>query len=323
MRAVLRSLIATTFLVTIVCVSLIGLHHDDWHDHVETLKKQMPATNGMIPPALTKYIPPAFQPKPEPQPLEYGSLPWLGKVELDPMPYPTESEKAIVMAKLSNEDTDWVQQELPDWKAFIYTVDDQSAPLHTAKNKGREALAYLTFINEYYAKLPRTIAFVHSHQGGYPQAWHADNQDFSNVESLQALRIPYVQGEGYVNLRCNTMPGCPAQFKLGDGGSITEEVMKQAWTEIFGDTEPMPHAIGAACCSQFAVSKDQIRERSEDDYKRMLKWLLKTKLDDHQAGRIMEYIWHIIFKRPTVFCPPVEDCYCNVYGACDWNPQPQ
>ena len=192
--------------------------------------------------------------------------------------------------------------------------------MHTDVNKGREAMAYLTFLIDYWGKLPRTIAFVHAHRGGYPLAWHNDNADYSNVASLQALRIPYLQEQGYVNLRCNTAPGCPSQFNLGDdGGSISDEEMREAWQEIFGGREPIPKRIGAACCSQFAVGKEQVLLRPQSEYKQMRKWLLETKLDDHKAGRIMEYIWHVIFRRPAVFCPPIEECYCKVYGACDLN----
>ena len=198
----------------------------------------------------------------------------------------------------------------------MYTVDDQSAPLHTSQNKGREALAYLTFIIDYYAKLPRTVAFIHSHEGGYPLAWHADNQDYSNVESLQALRLPYVQEQGYVNLRCNPNPGCPHEFKMGENRDISDDIIRDSWRHLFGEDAQVPGTIGAACCSQFAASKDRIRERSEEDYRRMRSWLLETSLDDHISGRIMEYVWHIVFGKEAVFCPAVEDCYCKVYGAC-------
>lgn len=160
------------------------------------------------------------------------------------------------------------------------------------------------------------MAFVHSHEGGYPIAWHADNQDYSNVQSLQALRLPYVQEQGYVNLRCNTNPGCPTQFILGESGGVSDEVMLDAWSQMFGKDVPIPRAIGSACCSQFAASKDRIRERPEEEYRRIRRWLLDTPLDDHVSGRIMEYVWHIIFKMDPVFCPLIEECYCNVFGAC-------
>ena len=122
MRAVLRALVATIFFVTIVCVSLLGFHHDDWHSHVDTIRNQIPGAQKILPPSLSKYIPPSLQHKPAHQPAEYGSMPWLGKVELEPMPYPAESEKAVVIAKLSHENTDWVQKELPEYEYNVLIV---------------------------------------------------------------------------------------------------------------------------------------------------------------------------------------------------------
>lgn len=151
MRALLRALIATVFLFLVLFVSLLGFHHDDWHNHVDDFKKKIPQAGKVLPPALTKYIPPAFQAKPAAQPLEYGSLPWLGKVELEPMPYPSESEKALVMAKLSSEDTDWVQQELPEYgispspleKGMKWLTVRQMESVHLHCRRSRSSAAHV------------------------------------------------------------------------------------------------------------------------------------------------------------------------------------
>lgn len=50
----------------------------------------------------------------------------------------------IVVASMKHEDTSWVQQHLPDWSHSIFIVDDSSAKLTVPKNKGREAMVYLT-----------------------------------------------------------------------------------------------------------------------------------------------------------------------------------
>lgn len=109
MRALLRAFLAVGLALIVLSVSLLGYHRDDWQEHVDKI----------TPPALTKYIPDALKKKPSHQPLEYGSLPWLGKVEVEPLPYPAESEKAIVMARLSHEDTSWVQEKLPEYGITI------------------------------------------------------------------------------------------------------------------------------------------------------------------------------------------------------------
>lgn len=53
--------------------------------------------------------------------------------------------------------------------------------------------------------------------------------------------------------------------------------------------------IGVPCCSQFAVSRDQVLKRSLDDYERYYNWVLTNKLSDDVTAHIMEYTWHIIF----------------------------
>jgi len=50
----------------------------------------------------------------------------------------------IVVASMKHENTSWVRQYLPDWSHSIYVVDDPSAALTVPKNKGREAIVYLT-----------------------------------------------------------------------------------------------------------------------------------------------------------------------------------
>ena len=112
MRALLRAFLLVGLAFTIISISLLGYHHDDWKNHVDTVKDRL---KQVKPPKLDKYIPQAFKKKPDASPVEYGSLPWLGKVEVDPLPYPSESEKAIVMARLSSEDTAWVNEKLPEY----------------------------------------------------------------------------------------------------------------------------------------------------------------------------------------------------------------
>lgn len=55
---------------------------------------------------------------------------------------------------------------LYSWQHAVYTVDDTSAPRHTARNKGKEANVYLTYIIENYHDMPSTVAFIHSHLKG-------------------------------------------------------------------------------------------------------------------------------------------------------------
>ncbi|MCJ1285813.1 hypothetical protein MMC26_005154 [Xylographa opegraphella] len=242
-------------------------------------------------------------------------------------PLVTTSTKAVVIGKLQAEDTSWVSRDLPEWVAHLsrqrartrtpiadprplpswqhaaYTVDNTSAALHTPANKGREALAYLTYVVEHYDSLPDTVLFLHAHRDGEFRAWHVDNEAHDNVEAVRALRLEYVAEAGYVNLRCGHLPGCnhevqPFRSPPVDGLEV-EHAMHEAWASMFPDV-PLPREIGSPCCAQFAVSKRQIRARPRADYERYRDWVLETRLPDRTSGRVMEYLWHIIFGKGAV-----------------------
>lgn len=243
---------------------------------------------------------------------------------------PANSTKAVVVPKLSREDTAWVDQELEGWQTFVYVVDDLSAPLHTPRNKGREGLAYLQFIIGHFEDLPDIVAFVHAHNAGYPEAWHTDNKDYSNALSLNTLNVSYIQEQGFANLRCNLEPGCPIEIDLrgvtsadkkpspDDLPGLTRYHMPSAWSILFPN-ETIPEVIASPCCAQFAVSAHQIRTRPLEDYQRFYTWLLDTPLPDPISGRIMEHLWHVLFGRQSVFCPDTFECYCRLYGSqCNW-----
>ncbi|PGH18308.1 hypothetical protein AJ79_00647 [Helicocarpus griseus UAMH5409] len=251
-------------------------------------------------------------------------------------------DKVIVMAKLEEEDTSWVKEELPDWQNAIYTVNPSKKStedpniLTTPTNKGHESMAYLSYIIDHYNHLPTTIAFLHSHRSGFLQAWHVDAPLHDNVIAMRTLRLDYVQHAGYVNLRCNWNPGCKKAHR------INKHVTDKVWQEIFRgtstppvnqtsstttrpiggliarDIRPMekPAEVGAACCAQFAVSRDQVLKRPLEDYIQFRNWVIETGKNDASSGRVMEFLWHIIFGMDAVFCPDEHVCYCAVYGRC-------
>ncbi|KAH0365836.1 hypothetical protein KCU65_g5805, partial [Aureobasidium melanogenum] len=226
-------------------------------------------------------------------------------------------DQIIVMGKTNSEDTSWVEK-LPTWQNAVYSVDNDTWPLHTSVNKGREANVYLTYIIENYEKLPLTIAFVHPHEDGNPRAWHTDADGYSNVKSLSSLQTSFVQSNGYANLRCIANPGCPDGVRPfhdyhDEEDRRAEHAIADVWKEIFGNND-VPEVIGHTCCAQFAVSRDQVRKRPLEFYIGAMKWLHETPLDDATSGRIFEHIWHIIFGKDPIDCPDLAQCYHDVYG---------
>ncbi|MCJ1257846.1 hypothetical protein MMC24_005672 [Lignoscripta atroalba] len=232
-------------------------------------------------------------------------------------------DKVIVMAKLEAENTDWVLDHLPDWRRAIYTVNPSNTTLSspnqliTPINKGHESMAYLTYIIDHYSTLPSTIAFLHSHRSGFWHAWHTDTPMHDNVYAMRALQLPFVQANGYVNLRCNWNPGCNKRHlrNIHVTGQIWQEVFSGTSTSRFNlsasannitgtspaDPEAMEKAIysppnvNVACCAQFAVSREQVLKRPVEDYIRFRRWVTETAESDAKSGRVMEFLWHVIF----------------------------
>ncbi|KAL8822452.1 MAG: hypothetical protein Q9191_006811 [Dirinaria sp. TL-2023a] len=230
-------------------------------------------------------------------------------------PIPAKAgDKIIIMAKLEAEDTDWVGEYLPDWQHAIYTVNPSSSStsstttnkpktLTTPLNKGHESMAYLSYIIDNYASLPSTLAFIHSHASGFLTAWHTDTPLHSNIAALSTLRIAFVQENGYVNLRCNWNPGCVPAHR------VNKHVTPQVWGEVFANVSAplllqrkgeeegreVPEQVAAACCAQFAVSRDRVLKRPRSDYVALRKWVVETGKSDAQSGRVMEFLWHVVF----------------------------
>ncbi|CEJ82107.1 hypothetical protein VHEMI02195 [[Torrubiella] hemipterigena] len=225
----------------------------------------------------------------------------------------------MVVASMSSENTTWLDQYLLDWKKNIYVVDDETARFTVPINKGREAMVFLTYIIDRYDTLPGNVFFHHAERF----QWHNDNPDYDALNLLQRFQFSYLKKQGYVNLRCVWVLGCPAEIQpeldaaMGavEEGVTAKRVYKKAFEELFPE-EPLPDRVGVACCSQFAVRRETIRQRPQADYIRYREWLINSELPDNLSGRVLEYAWHIIFGKKAVHCPNAAVCYCEMYGLC-------
>ncbi|KAF2126795.1 hypothetical protein P153DRAFT_70073 [Dothidotthia symphoricarpi CBS 119687] len=225
---------------------------------------------------------------------------------------------AVVVASQASENATWLDEYFPQWEKNIYRVDDPQAPLTVPKNKGRESMVYLTYIIDHYDALPDNVLFIHPNR----YQWHNDDPDYDGVPMLHHFQLPYLEQEGYVNIRCVWSLGCPDEIKpLKEEGEHRASIhaggyYKKAFQELFPDTQ-VPIRVGVSCCAQFAVTREKIRQKSRETYIRYREWLMNTELGDAISGRVLEYSWHMIFDKEPVHCPSAEDCYCKVFGLCN------
>lgn len=261
-----------------------------------------------------------------------------------------EYTKGLVIARTKNEDISWLADTMDGserpvsdgWEVYTYVTDDLTAPYHTPVNKGREAMAYLTYIIDHYntptifspisqQPMPEIVLFMHAHR----QSWHDNLFSLTSPAILHHLHLSRVARLGYMNLRCSWEPGCPdhihpLQTQSDDTTSSDaatprpafnpykpeESVFATAWSQLFPPSIPVPGVLSQPCCAQFALSRDTILSKPLSLYISIRDWLLTTELPDAISGRVLEYIWQFLWTGREVLCPDETACYCDGYGIC-------
>lgn len=150
--------------------------------------------------------------------------------------------KCLVVARLRTENADWIDRDLADMQedgfftTAVYVVDQDPRLESTSRgrkgttsqkktttakgknllsvpaNKGHEVMAYLTYILDNYdaGTLADVNIFMHAHRF----AWHNDELlQRDSAEMVRRLSAERVTREGYMNLRCEWDPGCPAWLR--------------------------------------------------------------------------------------------------------------
>lgn len=234
-----------------------------------------------------------------------------------PKPAGSTYTRHLIVAKTKEEDASWVTDEdLGGAEPKVYVVDDRNATLHVPKNKGHEGMVYLTYLIDHYANLPDVAVFMHAHQ----KSWHQGALlDHDGAETVRRLSSERVTREGYMNLRCEWNPGCPRWLHPGriheDSEKMEEPLMAQVWAELFPGVA-IPDVIAQPCCAQFALSRERILSIPFERLVFYRAWLLRTRILDEISGRILEYLWQVMFAGQAVLCPNMHACYCDGYGIC-------
>ncbi|KAK3373726.1 hypothetical protein B0T24DRAFT_529867 [Lasiosphaeria ovina] len=245
-----------------------------------------------------------------------------------PKPLGAAYTKAVVIARTKSEEVTWASTPLDtdggggavveDWAMYMYTTDDLGAAgLHTPLNKGREAMAYLTYMVDRYADLPDISVFMHAHLS----SWHDNMFALDAVQTLRRLNLDRVVRLGFMNLRCGWDPGCPDHIHPRnteyDAFKPEQAVFAAAWAGIF-PLDDLPDTLSQPCCAQFALTADRIRAWPQSRYVALRDWILTTELDDSISGRVFEYIyqWVYIWTGEAIQCPEEHECYCDGYGVC-------
>ncbi|KAK8086446.1 hypothetical protein PG994_001420 [Apiospora phragmitis] len=234
---------------------------------------------------------------------------------------PTLREVDVVVASTKSDNTTWFHRHLPpQWQKSIYVVDDPKARLRVPQNKGREAMVYLTHIVNNYDDLADSLVFFHASRF----AWHNDDPDYDGLATLQHFQFPYLRAQGYVNLRCVWVIGCPAEIRPMEDAQTTEvprrrrrgvPTAKEVYKDSFEQLPARPPGARRGRCELLL----SIRRHAGGDPPASAGGLyaLPRVATQYPPRRCFER--EIIFGQEAVHCPSAEDCYCNVWGLCGLN----
>ena len=233
-----------------------------------------------------------------------------------PKPFGSTYSRVVVIPRLQSDNISWISDKLPDIHTAVYIANDPLAALHPPKNKGHEVMIYLSYIINHYNALPDILIFMHSHR------WTHHNNDllaYDAAEMVRRLNSDYVTREGYMNMRCHWSPGCPEWLHPGNARESLDKqeevVLSRSWSELF-PSDPLPAALGQACCAQFALSKERVLSIPLSRFVYYRDWIMRTPLSDYISGRIWEYSWQFLFTGQSIYCPAEHTCYCGGFGLC-------
>ena len=224
--------------------------------------------------------------------------------------------KALVIPCLARNDMSWVAEVDSNIHVMLYHVEEWDAPLHPPRNKGHEALAYLTYMIDHYHALADLAVFMHAHR----YAHHNNNLlGLDAVQIVNGVASKYVSTQGYMNLHCSHTVGCPAWLKLHENQIPLEkqeqDILAKCWRELYPQIR-LPVNLAQPCCGQFALSKHLTLSKSLEKLVHLRDWLLRTTLNDYFSGRIWEYLWHFVFLQEEIYCVPTEECLCQGFHVC-------
>lgn len=197
-----------------------------------------------------------------------------------------------------------------------YVNDDPEAEFTVPKNRGNEAMAYVTYIIDNYDTIPVRVAFLHGHL----TSWHVkSNLDYVN-------NVIWDNIDTYASFRCCLKPGCPlhtAVSKEMKKKKRSENIHRKhiekwyeiGWKDLFEKwIGPCPDGAGAPCCAQFVMTGKVIRSYPKEFWIECRDWLLNTNATSRDLGTTFEYTWHIIAGKPHRWCPREKDCRKLVFG---------
>merc|ERR1712232_127003 len=157
----------------------------------------------------------------------------------------------VIVQKCGEVDTREVVPHHWLWRS-VDRVEVEDLPL-----RADECSAYLGYLSQQYARLPRHVVFVHADAHEHVGLDRPNIIDDTLHALLRGVSIPFAHlGNNRVTMRWNP------------------DSMSVLWRGLFGSSVvPGPTAVKTYCCSHFVVSRERVQLRSLDFYSEALRFI--------------------------------------------------
>lgn len=179
---------------------------------------------------------------------------------------------------------------------------------------GRECTGYISYIIDYYEKLPKTVLFVHGHgpTSNYHERFYTNqvalprNGYEPNRERVYTFRCSLRDTDIRLHHR-NLQRFFHAMGKYGNYPMVSSLWANETWA--FAYDKAM--CFGNYCCAEFIISRERILAQPKVFWEKILLILIDelNKQPDQPGGMrgvsrescyAMESIWHVIFYDPSL-----------------------
>jgi hypothetical protein len=205
-----------------------------------------------------------------------------------------------------NEDLSYLHHIPPAaYHVHVYTRNPPSTlfPLHihfhVIPNHGHEALAYVSYMVDFYTHLPDKVLFLHGHS----ESWH---QKLHIVHLLQ--RVVWQQPTPY----CVITQTPPPNSETDTWVSLYDKKFASSlhvWSVLFPN-ETLPSYLEFYGCAQFAATRAALQRLDLNQWRTLYHYLLtNTALDDKHKAIGLERLWKYLLTRSAHLQPEHDRCW--------------
>lgn len=203
---------------------------------------------------------------------------------------PGTSDLIVIISATMGDDPSW----LLDQPHEAHIVSDFESE-HVRRHQGYEAGNYLRYIIDNYDRLPKRMAFLHSHR----TAWEMDDE---------AGTLRYLDGKSFDFMGLSKMWALDLRpYHIEMTRDFLRDVVRDE--QLVAQLPAERFNFSFASGGSFLVSAERVRLHSKSTWESIFKWLQGLQEVKSQS-MVLEFSWHMLFGEHAQMKPPRASRLC-------------